>query len=260
MLKMWSRRPFILMMRSPISIIILLLINLSCFATCFVPTNLPFSTGTALKLSSDEDFASFEEGGEDGGGHQLASEFYQELEYRRSLGEETYITTVPMRSKPKQLFRTQTQTPQPGDAKPAVSAGLFSGGGSTVYSSGRSIRAEIDILNRSIAEDAKRGDGWKNGIDFDLSPEQMESLLKFVGTSLVFIAIAGVIIEVSGGGLGTITLVNDAAKDGISSMMIGVGNGDVFLGEDAAWLIKESSTLAATIVDAVSAVEGMVLF
>ena len=261
---MWISRPsfFLLstMVLSPIicSSSILLLINLS-FANCFVPAhnNLPFSsTGSALKLSSDEDFASFGENAEDNGGRQLANEFYQEIEYRRSHGEETY-TTKPIRAT-KPLFTTQI----PASPKAAGSAGLFSGGGSTVHSSGRSIRAEIDILNRSMAEDAKRGDGWgKNSIDFDsMSSEQVESLLRFVGASLVFLAISGVIIEVSGGGISAITLVNDAAKEGISSMMIGVSSGDVFLGEDAAWLIKESSIFAATIMDAVSSVEGMVLF
>lgn len=237
---------------------ILLFINLS-FADCFVPAhnNLPFSsTGSALKLSSDEDFTSFGENSEDNGGQQLANEFYQEIEYRRSHGEETY-TTKPIRGT-KPLFTTQL----PASPKPAGSAGLFSGGGSTVYSSGRSIRAEIDILNRSMAEDAKRGDGrGGSGIDFDsISQEQLESLLRFVGASLVFLAISGVIIEVSGGGISAITLVNDAAKDGISSMMIGVGSGHVFFGEDAAWLLKESSIFAATIMDAVGSVEGKILF
>ena len=259
---MWiSRTSFFLlstMVLSPIMCSILLFINLS-FANCFVPAhnNLPFSsTGSALKLSSDEDFASFGENTEDNGGQQLANEFYQEIEYRRSHGEETY-TTKPIRAT-KPLFTTQI----PASPKAAGSAGLFSGGGSTVYSSGRSIRAEIDILNRGMAEDAKRGDGWgKNGIDFDsISQEQLESLLRFVGASLVFLAISGVIIEVSGGGISAITLVNDAAQDGISSMMIGVGSGDVFLGEDAAWLLKESSIFAATIMDAVGSVEGMLLF
>ena len=254
---MWSCRPFLLLSTMVICSSILLLINLS-FAKCFVPAhnNLPFSSiGSALQLSSDEDFASFGEiAEEENGGQQLANEFYQEIEYRRSHGEETY-TTKPIRAT-KPLFTTQL----PASPKAAGSAGLFSGDGSTVYSSGRSIRAEIDILNRSMAEDAKRGDGWgKNGIDFDssISQEQLESLLRFVGASLVFLAISGVIIEVSGGGISAVTLVNDAAKEGISSMMIGVSSGDVFLGEDAARLIKESSI---SIMDAVSSVEGMVLF
>jgi hypothetical protein len=257
---MWSScRPFFLLSTMVLYPIIcssiLLFINLS-FANCFVPAhnNLPFSsTGSALKLSSDEDFASFGENAEDNGGQQLANEFYQEIEYRRSHGEETY-TTKPIRAT-KPLFT-------PASQKAAGSAGLFSGGGSTVYSSGRSIRAEIDILNRSMAEDAKRGDGrGRSGIDFDsISQEQLESLLRFVGVSLVFLAISGVLIEVSGGGISAITLMNDAAKDGISSMMIGVGSGDVFLREDAAWLLKESSIFAATIMDAVGSVKGKVLF
>lgn len=261
LLKMMSS-PFFLMIASSICIIIA---HLSCLANCFVlpsHNNLPFGTnnritaataGTALTLASDEDFASFnnEDGGD--GGQQLASEFYQELEYRRRHGEETYTVSKP---KPK-MFSSQTRT-NTNAQKTAVSAGLFSGGGSTVYSSGRSIRAEIDILNRSMAEDAKRREKWH--VDFDLSPDQVDSLLKILGSSLVFIVIAGVVFEISGGGVSTITLMNDAAKDGISSMMIGVSNGEVFMGEEAAWLIKESSTLAASIVDAVCSVEGMVLF
>mmetsp|Transcript_20341 Transcript_20341/g.30160 ORF Transcript_20341/g.30160 Transcript_20341/m.30160 type:complete len:252 (+) Transcript_20341:82-837(+) len=251
-------------MWSPILTICIIIAHLSCMVNCFVlpAHNIPFGTknhittataGTALKLTSDEDFASFnnEGGGDDG--QQLASEFYQELEYRRKHGEETYTVSVP---KQRKMFSTQTRQDATSQ-KPAVSAGLFSGGGSTVYSSGRSIRAEIDILNRSM-EDSKGRETWN--IDFELSSEQVENLLKILGSSLVIVAIAGVVYEVSGGGVGTITLINDVAKDGISSMMIGVGHGEVFMGEEAAWLMKESSTLAASIVDAVCSLEGMVLF
>lgn len=246
---MWFH-PFLPIRSSSSICFIIILIHLSCKANCFVPAkkNIPLGTSNNCRIAAaaatnDEDFASFDsESGEDGGGQQLASEFYQELEYRRRHGEETYTTTVASRNKPKQLFNTRTPPAQ----KPAVSAGLFSGGGSTVYSSGRSIRAEIDILNRSMTEEAKRREG-RNAIDLDLIPEQMESLLKFVGVSLVFLAVAGAVLEVSGGG-------------GISNIMIGVGNGEVFMGEEAAWLIKESSMLAASIVDAVCSVEGMLLF
>lgn len=250
------------------SYICIIVAHLSCLVNCFVlpAHNIPFGTkthtaaataGRTLKLTSDEDFASYEyEGGDDG--QQLASEFYQELEYRRRHGEETYT----VRSEPKQqrkLFSTKTRQNAAATQKTAVSAGLFSGGGSTVYSSGRSIRAEIDILNRSMAEDSKRREKWYY-VDFDLSPEQMENLMKLLGSSLVIIAVAGIFFEISGGGVSTITLINDAAKDGITSFMIGVGNGEVFMGEEAAWLMKESSTLATSIVHAVSSVEGMVLF
>ena len=250
------------MMRSPLLIIVssvcVIIAHLSCLVNCFVlpAHNVPFgtqrraaATGTALKLTSDEDFASFdsEEGGDDG--MQLASEFYQELEYRRKHGEETYSVSEP---KQRPIFSTQTRQ-NASAQKPAVSAGLFSGGGSTVYSSGRSIRAEIDILNRSMTEDPKGREKWS--VDFDLSPEQMENLLKILGSSLVFIAIAGIVFEVSGGGVSTITLIND----GITNM-ISVGKGEVFMGEEAAWLMKESSTLSASIVDAVTSVERIVLF
>lgn len=254
------RNPFLMIASS----ICILIAHLSGLANCFVlPTpNLPFGTnrittataGTALKLTSDEDFAAFNNEGAEDGGQQLASEFYQELEYRRRHdGEETYTVSKP---KPK-MFSTKTRTNKNAQ-KTAVSAGLFSGGGSTVYSSGRSIRAEIDILNRSMTEDAKGRAKWN--VDFDISPEQVESLLKILGSSLVFIVVAGVVFEVSGVGVSTITLMNGVAKDGITSMMIGVSNGEVFMGEEAAWLIRESTTLAASIVDAVCSVEGMVLF
>lgn len=239
--------------------------HLSCLVNCFVlpAHNIPFgakytataTAGRTLKLTSDEDFASYEYEGKDDG-QQLASEFYQELEYRRKHGEETYTV-----SEPKQQRKLFSKTRQNAAAtqKTAVSAGLFSGGGSTVYSSGRSIRAEIDILNRSMAEDSKRREKW-HYVDFDLNPEQMETLMKILGSSLVIIAIAGIVFEISGGGVSTITLINDAAQDGISSLMISVGNGEVFMGEEAAWLMKESSSMAASIVEAVSSVEGMVLF
>ena len=241
----------------------MIIAHLSGSVNCFVlPSyNIPFGTqkrlgtaaGTALPLTSGEDFASFnsEDGGDDG--MQLASEFYQELEYRRKHGEETYTVSEP---KQRKMFSTQTRQ-NAATQKPAVSAGLFSGGGSTVYSSGRSIRAEIDILNRSMTEDTKGRERWN--VDFELSPEQMENLLKILGSSLVFIAIAGVVFEASGGGMSTITLINDAAKDGITSM-ISVGKGEVFMGEEAAWLMKESSALSASIVDAVTSVERIVLF
>mmetsp|Transcript_15354 Transcript_15354/g.25280 ORF Transcript_15354/g.25280 Transcript_15354/m.25280 type:complete len:253 (-) Transcript_15354:30-788(-) len=252
------------MMWSPLLIIAssicMIITHLSGSVNCFVlPSyNIPFGTQKRLApatgtASGDEDFASFnsEDGGDDG--MQLASEFYQELEYRRKHGEETYTVSEP---KQRKMFSTQTRQ-NAATQKPAVSAGLFSGGGSTVYSSGRSIRAEIDILNRSMTEDTKGRERWN--VDFELSPEQMENLLKILGSSLVFIAIAGVIFEVSGGGASTITLFNDAAKDGITSM-ISVGKGEVFMGEEAAWLMKESSALSASIVDAVTSVERIVLF
>ncbi len=249
------------------SSICIIIAHLSCLVNCFVlpAHNIPFGTkkyiatataGTTLKLISDEDFASFNTEYEGDDGQQLASEFYQELEYRRKHGEETYTVSEPKQQ--RKLFSTKTRQNAATTQKTAVSAGLFSGGGSTVYSSGRSIRAEIDILNRSMAEESKGREKWY--VDFDVTPEQMENLLKILGSSLVVVAIAGIVFEISGGGISTITLINDAAQDGISSLMIGVGNGDVFMGEEAAWLMKESSTLAASIVDAVSSVEGMVLF
>ena len=45
-------------------------------------------------------------------------------------------------------------------------------------------------------------------------------------------------------------------NDGVSDVVIGFGGGgDVFVGEEAAWLLRESSEFAAIVVDAVRTVE-----
>ena len=249
-----------MMMRPFLVVLSICIIHLDCSVQSFVPRsqNIPFAithkftltTDTALRLTNDDDFASFasDSGGDEG--KQLASEFYQELENRRKQGEETYTVSEP---KPRKMFSAQSRQ-NTNPQKPAVSAGLFSGGGSTVYSSGRSISAEIDILNRSMAEDSKEGERWS--IEIELSPEQVENLLRFLGSSLIVVAIAGAVLEVSSGGIDSITLFNEG---GISSTMVSVTNGDVFWGDEAAWLMKESTSFAKSITDAVQSVEGIVL-
>lgn len=251
-----------MMMRPFLVALSICITHLDISVQSFVPRsqNIPFAisthklthtTGLSLRLTNDDDFASFDSESGGDGGIQLASEFYQEVENRRKLGEETYTVSE---SKPRQMFSAQARqnnNPQ----KPAVSAGLFSGGGSTVYSSGRSISAEIDILNRSMTEDSKEGERWSIEI-IELSPEQVENLLRMLGSSLIVAAIAGVVLEVTSGGLHSITLFNEGS---ISSTMVSVTNGDVFWGEEAAWLIKESTSFGYSITETIRSIEGLVL-
>lgn len=153
--------------------------------------------------------------------------------------------------------------------RPAASAGLFSGSGATVYSSGRSVRAEIEILETRMKNtEAQNNSSWDNV--YVGSPEQMEEVLRLVAVSLIVLSAAYVSVEAYGG-LELVTwdgaaasanhvmgLMTDATKDGMSGI-ISVTNGDVFLGEDAAWLMKESSSLAASVVNVVRSVEELVL-
>ncbi|KAL9190304.1 hypothetical protein ACHAXT_007515 [Thalassiosira profunda] len=142
-----------------------------------------------------------------------------------------------------------------------TSAGLFSGSGNTVYSSGRSVRAEIEILETTIKNsEAGSGEGW-DGI-YVANPEQLEEVLRLVALSLLMAGVVYVAVEASGdiavildgaasSASHAMNLMSDATKDGVSSIMIGVGgNGEVFMGEEAAWLMKESSDLAASVAEA----------
>mmetsp|Transcript_32947 Transcript_32947/g.69352 ORF Transcript_32947/g.69352 Transcript_32947/m.69352 type:complete len:348 (+) Transcript_32947:151-1194(+) len=161
--------------------------------------------------------------------------------------------------------------------RPATSAGLFSGSGATVYSSGRSIRAEIEILETTMknndAKNNKQG-GWDS--IYVGNPEQLEEVLKLVAVSLIVLSAGYIAVEASGGMMEliswdgaaassaanhVISLMNDAVtKDGMSSLMLSMSNGDVSMGgEDVAWLMKESPDLAASIVEAVRSVEELVL-
>jgi len=138
-------------------------------------------------------------------------------------------------------------TPAP---RPATSAGLFSGSGTTVYSSGRSIRAEIEILETTL----KNNDAKNNKQGWD--PEQTEEVFRLAVVSLIVLSAAYIAVEASGG---MAVISWDGAAASASSIMVSVGNGDVFMGEEAAWLMKESSGLAASVVEAVRSVEALVL-
>lgn len=163
-------------------------------------------------------------------------------------------------------------TPAP---RPAASAGLFSGSGTTVYSSGRSIRAEIEILETTIRNnDTKRQQNqqWSWDDIYVGDAEQLEEVLRLVALSLIVASAAYVAIEASGATVTVVSwdeaaasahqfigLVNDATKDGMSGIKVSVSKGDVFLGDEAAWLARESSEFAAHVSEAVRSVEDLVL-
>ena len=185
----------------------------------------------------------------------------------------------PSSPRSRQLFTNQQPAaPPPRDfpffsflappSRPSPSAGLFSGKGMTVYSSGRNIRAEIEILETAIKHsEAKKRKPWDD--IYIASPEQMEEIIRLVALSLVVASVAYIAIEASGGMAvisfdsaaasadHVVSLMGDATKDILSSTMVSVRNGDVFMGEEAAWLTKESSELAAQVVQAVHFVEEL---
>jgi hypothetical protein len=273
------------------------------------PSRLAMRLDTKLKNRNEnneggDDFASFRnfDRGEDEG-RRLAREFYQELQYRQGskpLHEsekenrsDSGAETSPMNNAVRvraSSRRTFTNQPTPSSSsressslfsllpffsfpamapRPATSAGLFSGTGTTVYSPGRSMRAEIELLETTSTNiDARNNDAWH--WSYVGTPEQLDDVLRLIALSLIVLSSAYVVAEASGAaGMTEIMTWEDAAasayrlaalmNDGVSGVVIGVGNGDVFVGEEAAWLIRESSELAAIVVDAVRSVERLVL-
>eukprot|EP00581_Thalassiosira_minuscula_P010150 CAMPEP_0183710254 /NCGR_PEP_ID=MMETSP0737-20130205/6027_1 /TAXON_ID=385413 /ORGANISM="Thalassiosira miniscula, Strain CCMP1093" /LENGTH=317 /DNA_ID=CAMNT_0025938483 /DNA_START=76 /DNA_END=1029 /DNA_ORIENTATION=+ len=259
-------------------------------------------SGTELRTKRDnydaDDFGDF--GREDDEARELAREFYQELELRRSRtavsegdnDDETYsvrdqgksagssapIKTVRISANPNVGSRFTNQRPSPSSQqsspspavdlfsflsipapfflapRPAASAGLFSGSGTTVYSSGRSVRAEIEILETTM----------KNNDDAEYDRQHREELVRSLATITVLLIIAytvgGVWDEAMASAGNALGLMNEAIRmDGFSNIVVSVGQGDVFLGEEAAWLMKESAGFASSVVDAVRSVEGLVL-
>lgn len=285
------------------------------------------------------DFASFDDFGQGEGGQELARQFYDELEYRQSMGE---LSTSPGEpagfddaddrddKKTRGTIRASVGILKNNDSgngasssqsnsnssskgwpfaaksqstneskrpatpafdfdifdlfsfaapppRPSPSAGLFSGSGATVYSPGRSIRAEIEILETQIKNSEAR-ESNSSGKRFRWEPsEEQEELIRSIISLAILLSVAYVAVE-SAGGVEALSmdgasasadhvvgLLNDVAKDlvatkeEISSIMLSVGQGDVLLGEEAAWLMKESAEIAKTVSEAVRMVEEIVL-
>ncbi|KAL3811484.1 hypothetical protein ACHAXA_010736 [Cyclostephanos tholiformis] len=155
--------------------------------------------------------------------------------------------------------------------RPATSAGLFSGTGTTVYSSGRSLRAEIELLETSFEKNNDNDIDLRRWMHVGTTTEQLDDALRLVALSLIMLSTVYVAIETSGGAIGGMDIMTwDGAaasanrimalmNDGMSGVVVGVGNGEVFVGDEAAWLLRETSGLAAIVVDAVRSVERLVL-
>ena len=101
-----------------------------------------------------------------------------------------------------------------------------------------------------------------------------EEAFKLVALALLALSLAYAAVDASGGAGGTAAmiswedaaasfndamgLVTDATRAG-SDMLVSVNSGDAFLGEEAAWLMRESAEWAASVGEAVRSVEDFVL-
>jgi hypothetical protein len=163
-----------------------------------------------------------------------------------------------------------------------TSAGLFSGSGISVYSPGRSLRAEIELLetimnkNDAVTSISKKASDSNNSNDKSINDTVWNGI--YIGTlSLIVLSAIS-----SGVGMDLImtsdyspvasfedafaslnhllAVIDDNTREGISSVMIIANNGEVFMNEEAHWLMRESSELAAAFVDTMhSSVEELVM-
>ena len=222
------------------------------------------------KLYQDDDFASFNDYQNEEGA-DLAAQFYQELEYRdiakddtsKDRSAEDERDTTNMRSikrnandgasterRRRIVSRQKQSTPNESlleflfslfaPSQPPQSAGLFSGTGTTVYST-RSIQAEIQILESTIKNNEENE-------KLEMDKEQLEVRVRSVLISLIVLSAAYIALET--GDLDSVgTLMNDISE-GLSSIMI--SDGEPLLGDAA-------SELATSLVDAVKSIETFAL-
>ncbi len=156
--------------------------------------------------------------------------------------------------------------------RPSPSAGLFSGSGITVYSSGRSVRAEIAILEATLKrnddQQSKKFAGILGVIKSGDAPQQSDEVFRIAVAILIVLSTAYIVFAIAGMTEALIwdssaaslshgmSLLNDATKTNVE---ISVGYGDTFMQKEAAWLIKQSSDLAERAAEAVRSVEELVL-
>jgi hypothetical protein len=205
---------------------------------------------------------------------QLTTEFYQELRERQARGSLDQIDDLdgdkresskgyfskPSTADPPQFaffsFPSFFNPPAPAPS----SAGLFSGTGQTAYSSGRSIRADTQLLESSLNKQVGTPGiiGWHG--TYVQAPEQFEQLLRAAAGTIIILSATYLAMELSGG----LTIVfpweeavfGEIFKDGISNVWVVLGDG---VG-DAAWFVEESSALVGSVGQAVvKSMEGLVL-
>lgn len=218
------------------------------------------------KLYQDDDFASFNDYQNEEGA-DLAAQFYQELEYRditnddtsKDISAEVERDTANMRSIRRNASdsasierrRISSQNKSTSNeslleflfslfapSQPPQSAGLFSGQGTTVYST-RSIKAEIQILESTIKNNEENE-------KLEMDKEQLEVRVRSVLISLIVLSAAYIALET--GDLDSVgTLMNDISES-LSSIMI--SEGEPLLGDVA-------SELATSLVDAAKSIETL---
>ena len=216
------------------------------------------------KLYQGDDFASFNDYQNEEGA-DLAAQFYQELEYRDIAKDDTSEDTpqaerdtIKIRSirrntndgastERRRIVSSQKRSTSNeslleflfslfASPQPPQSAGLFSGQGTTVYST-RSIQAEIQILESTIKNNEENE-------KLEMDKEQLQVRIRSVLISLIILSAAYIALET--GDLDSVgTLVNDISE-GLSSIMI--SESDAFMGDVA-------SELATSLVDAVKSIE-----
>jgi len=217
------------------------------------------------KLYQDDDFASFNDYQNEEGA-DLAAQFYQELEYRdiaidnasEDKSQDERDTTNMRRIKSNdgasiERRRISSQNKSTSNeslleflfslfapSRSPQSAGLFSGTGTTVYST-RSIQAEIQILESTIKNNEENE-------KLEMDKEQLEVRVRSVLISLIVLSAAYIALET--GDLDSVgTLMNDISES-LSSIMI--SDGEPLLGDAA-------SELATSLVDAVKSIETFAL-
>ena len=217
------------------------------------------------KLYQDDDFASFNDYQNEEGA-DLAAQFYQELEYRdiaidnaskdtsQDERDTTNMRTIRRNAndgasteRRRRVVSSQKQSTSNeslleflfslfAPSQPPQSAGLFSGTGTTVYST-RSIQAEIQILESTIKNNEENE-------KLVMDKEQLEVRVRSVLISLIVLSAAYIALET--GDLDSVsTLMNDISES-LSSIMI--SDGEPLLGD-----------VATSLVDAVKSIETFAL-
>jgi hypothetical protein len=252
-----------------------LVIVFSTHADAFIsPSRLTTQTCKTLlqnKYATNEysDFDSHDSVDEELEAQQLTREFYEEVRLRKSRSYSSIdeVDSNEMYEVKNQLTATDDDSPlfaflsflKPSPP-PSSSAGLFSGRGQTAHSSGRSQRAEVQLLESTHNnKNGARIIGW-DGIIIDSKPDQLERILKAAAGTLVVLSVAYLAMELTGG----LTIVfpweeavaAGIAKEGISSVLIVLSDGVEHVGS---LVFEESSAFVGSMGPLVHSIEELML-
>lgn len=195
----------------------------------------------------------------------LTKEFNEEVRLRgltvdESETREVYTSSPSLQTKdgasPLFAFLSFLNPPPP----PPSSAGLFSGRGQTAYSSGRSLRAEVQLQSSISKDSGARIIGW-DGLYIDSQPDQIEQIFKAAAGTLIVLSVAYLATEITGG----LTIVfpweeamaAGIAKNGITSVLIVLSDEVEHIGTV---MTEESSALVGSVGQALArSMEELVL-